>query len=148
MVGGKRRGRTLPPVFDETLGMYCEDVDLNLRARLRGWRCLYVPEAVVRHKLSATGGGPLASYYVGRNLLYLLAKDVPAPLLRRNALHIARAQIRYLLESLRHIREQAARARLRGQLTGLLTWPRYRAVRRQVLAGMRIDLATFARWLH
>jgi GT2 family glycosyltransferase len=147
MVGGKRRSRILPPVFDETLGMYCEDVDLNLRARLRGWRCVNVPGAMVRHKLSATGGGPLASYYVGRNLLYLLAKDVPTPVLTRNALAIARAQLRYLVESLVHIREPAARARLRGQLRGLLTWPRYRAARRQVQAGARVDAATFAGWL-
>jgi GT2 family glycosyltransferase len=147
MVGGKRRGPTLPPVFDESLGMYCEDVDLNLRARLRGWRCVYVPGAVVRHKLSATGGGPLASYYVGRNLLYLLAKDVPASLLLRNAPRIVGAQLRFLLESLVHIREQAARARLRGQLRGLLTWPRYLPARRTILAGARVDAATFGRWL-
>jgi GT2 family glycosyltransferase len=147
MVGGKRRGRTLPPVFDESLGMYCEDVDLNLRARLRGWRCVYVPGAVVRHKLSATGGGPLASYYVGRNLLYLLAKDVPTPVLVRNAPRIIRAQIGFLLQSLVHLRERAARARLRGQLRGLLTWPRYLPARRQVLAGARVDAPTFAAWL-
>lgn len=147
MVGGKRRGHILPPVFDESLGMYCEDVDLNLRARLRGWRCVYVPGAVVRHKLSATGGGPLASYYVGRNLLYLLAKDVPTPVLLRNAPRIARAQCRFFLQSLVHFRERAARARLRGQLRGLLTWPRYLRARRQVLAGARVDAATFAGWL-
>jgi len=26
---------------------------------------LYAPEALVYHKLSATGGGPVASYYTG-----------------------------------------------------------------------------------
>jgi GT2 family glycosyltransferase len=55
-------------VFDEDLVMYCEDVDLNVRARLRGMRTVYVPRAVVYHRLSATGGGALASYYCGRNL--------------------------------------------------------------------------------
>jgi GT2 family glycosyltransferase len=42
--------------FDETFFMYCEDVDLNWRAQLAGWRCWYTPAAVVYHKLSATGG--------------------------------------------------------------------------------------------
>ena len=43
--------------FDEDLFMYCEDVDLNWRAQIAGYKCLYVPEAVVYHCLSATGGG-------------------------------------------------------------------------------------------
>jgi GT2 family glycosyltransferase len=147
MVGGKRRGGPLRGVLDESLVMYCEDVDLNLRARLRGWRCVYVPTAVVRHHLSATGGGPLASYYVGRNFLYLLAKTIPAQVLLRNAPRILGAQLRFTLQSLRHIREPAARARLRGQVTGLLTWPRYLEVRRRLLAAARVDAATFAGWL-
>ncbi|UCC65120.1 MAG: glycosyltransferase family 2 protein, partial [Anaerolineae bacterium] len=50
-------------LFDESFFMYCEDVDLNWRAQLAGWRCWYTPKAIVYHKLSATGGGPLASYY-------------------------------------------------------------------------------------
>ena len=147
MVGGKRRSGRLGGVFDESLGMYCEDVDLNLRARLRGWHCIYVPGAVVQHKLSATGGGPLASFYVGRNLIYLLAKDVPGPVLLRNAGRIAGAQLRFLAQSLRHIREPAARARLRGQITGLLTWPRYLPARRHTLQAARVTPAMFARWL-
>ena len=44
-------------VFDEDLGSYCEDVDLNWRARLAGYGCVYAPLAVVYHHLSATGGG-------------------------------------------------------------------------------------------
>jgi GT2 family glycosyltransferase len=40
--------------------MYCEDVDLNLRARLHGMRTIFVPTAIVYHRLSATGGGASA----------------------------------------------------------------------------------------
>ncbi|HMA32959.1 MAG TPA: glycosyltransferase family 2 protein, partial [Chloroflexia bacterium] len=96
---------SLPPVFDQALTMYCEDVDLNLRARLQGYRCVYVPTARVRHMLSASGGGVLASYYCGRNFLYLLAKMVPGPVLRRNAGRILAAQARFAREALRHSRE-------------------------------------------
>jgi len=35
--------------FDEDFFAYCEDADLAWRARLRGWRCRYVPEAVAYH---------------------------------------------------------------------------------------------------
>jgi GT2 family glycosyltransferase len=112
-------------VFDEDLVMYCEDVDLNLRARLRGFRTVYVPRAVVYHRLSATGGGSLASYYCGRNFILVWAKNMPGALVLRYWPAMLRAQIGLALHALRHIREPAARARLRGQLDGLRTLPRF-----------------------
>jgi GT2 family glycosyltransferase len=127
--------------------MYCEDVDLNLRARLRGYRCVYVPGARVRHKLSASGGGVLASYYCGRNFLYLLAKVVPGAALRRNAGAIARAQLRFAAAALRHLREPAARARLRGMGVGLLTWPRFLPARRRLLRAPGAQPAALAAWI-
>lgn len=36
--------------FDENYFAYYEDVDLSWRARLKGWRCLYVPEAIAYHR--------------------------------------------------------------------------------------------------
>lgn len=35
--------------FDESYYTYLEDVELNLRARLHGFRCLYLPQAIVYH---------------------------------------------------------------------------------------------------
>jgi len=35
--------------FDESFFLYREEVDLAWRARLRGWRCVYVPSAVAYH---------------------------------------------------------------------------------------------------
>jgi len=127
--------------------MYCEDVDLNLRARLHGYRCLYVPSARVRHHLSASGGGVLASYYCGRNFLYLLAKAVPTPTLRRHAAAIAAAQLRFAVEAVRHAREPAARARLRGMAVGLLGWPRFLPARRRLFAAPGADAAALDRWI-
>jgi len=112
-------------VLDEDLVMYCEDVDLNLRARLHGFRTLYVPRAVVYHRLSTTGGGPLASYYCGRNFLLVWAKNMPGRLARRHWPAMLQAQLGFTLHSLRHIREPAARARLRGQLAGLRALPHF-----------------------
>jgi|DewCreStandDraft_1066081.scaffolds.fasta_scaffold00108_99 GT2 family glycosyltransferase len=68
-------------LFDERFGSYLEDVDLAWRARLAGWRCLYVPAAVVRHAHSATGGegSPFKNYYLGRNKLWCIAKNYPWP---------------------------------------------------------------------
>ncbi|MBV8902159.1 MAG: glycosyltransferase family 2 protein [Acidobacteriia bacterium] len=69
--------------FDESFFLYCEDTDLGLRARWAGWKCLYVPDAVVEHHYSQTAGraSPLKAYYVERNRLFVLAKNFPAPLL-------------------------------------------------------------------
>lgn len=112
-------------VFDEDLVMYCEDVDLNLRARLHGFRTIFVPQAVVYHRLSATGGGTLASYYCGRNFMLVWAKNMPPVVLRRFWPHLVVSQLGFALHSLRHFREPAARARLRGQIAGLRVLPRF-----------------------
>jgi len=127
-------------LLDEDLEMYCEDVDLNLRARMAGYRCLYVPQARVYHRLSATGGGTLASFYNGRNVIALLAKDIPRDLLRRHWWRILRAQLRYTGESLRHLREPAARARLYGQLAGLAFIPSMVRKRAAIQAARRISV--------
>ena len=107
---------------DESVFMYCEDVDLNWRSQAAGWKCWYTPEAVVFHKLSATGGGPIASYYTGRNTLWVIAKNYPVRLLRKYWLQVAAAQWTITRDAIRAWRGEAARARLRGQLAGLLGW--------------------------
>jgi GT2 family glycosyltransferase len=124
-------------LFDEDFFYSCEDVDLAWRAQIAGWNCWYVPDAVVYHKLSATGGGPIASFYDGRNFLYLIAKDYPLGLLRRFWPRVLQAQLRLAGEALRAWRGAAARARLRGMLAGLLTWPRVAHKRPQVFARCR-----------
>lgn len=125
-------------LFDEDLIAYCEDVDLNLRARLAGYRCYFVPTARIYHRVSATGGGPLASYLCGRNFILVLAKDAPATMLRRNWQRILGAQLRLAAEALKHGREPAARARLRGQLAALVALPRFLAKRKAVQARRRV----------
>jgi GT2 family glycosyltransferase len=109
--------------FDPALFMYMEDVDLAWRLQLLGWKSIYVPEARVYHQLSATGGGVLASYYTGRNTLWVIARNWPGELFRRHWRAIVRAQLRIAADALRAWRGQAARARLRGQLAGLLGLP-------------------------
>ena len=69
--------------FDGSFFLYCEDTDLGLRARWAGWKCLYVPEAVVEHHYSHSAGraSPLKAYYVERNRLFVLAKNFPLGML-------------------------------------------------------------------
>jgi len=41
--------------FDESYFVMLEDVDLDWRAQLRGWKCLYTPRAIAYHYRSASG---------------------------------------------------------------------------------------------
>jgi GT2 family glycosyltransferase len=134
--------------FDHNFWMYLEDVDLAWRLHLLGWQVLFAPQARLYHHLSASGGGVLSSFYTGRNTLWTIAKDVPGPLLRRHFGRIVRAQWRIAWEALRAWRGQAARARLRGQLAGLLTLPRVLAWRRATQSTRRVSIEDLARLMN
>lgn len=126
-------------LLDEDFFFSCEDVDLGWRAQLAGWRCVYAPRAVVYHKLKATGGGVTASYYDGRNFIWIIAKNYPSSLWQLNRGLILRRQWSLFVEALRAWRGAAARARIRGMLAGLIGLPRMRRKRRAVQALRRVD---------
>lgn len=67
--------------FDEDYFSYFEDIDLGFRLRLNGGKCLYVPDAVVRHVGSASTGrrSDFSVYYGYRNLMWTFIKDMPDP---------------------------------------------------------------------
>jgi len=134
-------------VLDESLKMYLEDVDLNLRLRLRGRRTLYLPGAKVRHRLSATGGGTRASYQCGRNFIAVAAKDLPIETWQTGWAAIILSQLQYAFFSLRHLRLPTERARLRGQWDGLLALPTVLQQRKQVQANRRVSAEYFERLL-
>jgi len=71
--------------FDEDFFASHEDVDLSYRARLRGYRCRYVTDAIVRHHGSATLGkqSAFAVYHGQRNLEWVYVKNTPAVILAR-----------------------------------------------------------------
>jgi len=126
-------------ILDESLVMYLEDVDLSLRLRLRGKRCLYVPGAVVHHHLSATGGGVRASYQCGRNFLVVALKNMPDEVLRQNLGNIILSQLGYALFSLRHLRLNTERARLRGQWDALKAIPQTLRQRKKVQSARTVS---------
>jgi GT2 family glycosyltransferase len=126
-------------LLDEDFFFSCEDVDLGWRAQLAGWPCIYAPNAIVYHKLKATGGGATASYYDGRNFLWLIAKNYPAPLWKRYRGAIIRTQGTLFIEAVRAWRGEAARARIRGLLAGLIGLPPMLHKRRAVQALRRVD---------
>src|SRR5262249_38048819 len=69
-------------LLDEDLFLYVEDVDLSLRARAAGFAVVFVPNAVVRHKGSASSGGKSSTtnmYYSTRNTIVVSERNRPLP---------------------------------------------------------------------
>ena len=69
--------------FDERFFALGEDLDLSFRARLAGYKCLYVPGAIVYHKIGRTVGqnSDFLLYHSRRNVEYTYFKNMPFPLI-------------------------------------------------------------------
>ena len=80
-----------------------------------------------------------ASYFDGRNSIWLLAKNMPASLLRKYAWRILARQTWLAWSALKAWRGPEARARLRGMVSGLLTLRGALKKRRRVQAMKRVS---------
>lgn len=69
--------------FDEDFFAYADDAELGLRARLAGWRCIYIPTAAAFHHHGSTLGrfSPERLVLIERNRVWLAAKLFPWRLL-------------------------------------------------------------------
>jgi GT2 family glycosyltransferase len=130
--------------YDRDYFAFYEDVDLNVRARIAGWRFEYVPEAVVWHLGSASwlAGAPRPAAWnarlVARNRIVTQARFMPAGALPRIAAVEAGALVRAA-------RQRRLLATLRGKLEGLSRLPAALRERRRLAAVG--DLAAARRWL-
>ena len=69
-------------LLDEELFLYAEDLEWSLRIREAGFAVVYVPDARVRHRVSAATGGagsPTTTYYETRNTLSVVERYRPLP---------------------------------------------------------------------
>ncbi len=65
--------------FDERFFCYCEDVDLGMRLQMSDEKCVFLPEALVHHKGSATSGrySYFTMYHGFRNRTWAYLKNMP-----------------------------------------------------------------------
>ena len=84
--------------FDEDFFLYVDDVDIGLRARLAGWKCVYAPGAIVYHKYSATteAYSALKAFLVERNRIWVVMKCFPGPMVLTSVYHTL---ARYLVQA-------------------------------------------------
>jgi GT2 family glycosyltransferase len=137
-----RRG-TLEVVggFDEAYFAYYEDLDWAFRAQLAGFRCRYVPTAVLYHRGSATLGRGITDfngYQLWRNPIWLVVKCFPAGALVRHAPAIARGQLGNLYVAVRARKLKVWARAMRDALRGL---PAALAKRRVVQRTRKVSLA-------
>jgi GT2 family glycosyltransferase len=125
-------------LFDSDFGSYCEDVDLSWRAQLAGYRCVYAPGSVLYHKVSATGKGTLRSFYVARNTIWTLLKNLPATLWRRHRQEIVAAQGQRFIDACLAWRGAEARATIRGQMASVTGLPQVLRKRARIQARRRV----------
>lgn len=131
--------------FDEDFFAYADDAELGLRAQIAGWKCLYIPDAVVRHHRGATLGvrSPRRLELIERNRVLLAVKLFPWSLLWLNGLYYAMRLGAGLIAAVTGEGEvgkypgvrgklQAALALLTGDCQALPLLPRMLAKRREV----------------
>jgi GT2 family glycosyltransferase len=134
--------------FDEDFFVSHEDVDLSYRARLLGYPCYYVADAIVRHHGSATLGriSRFAVFHGQRNLEWVYLKNSPASVLVRTlpghlvynaaaALHFTRAGMLgpfvraklAALAGLPRVLRKRARVQRSRRVSGGAIWPHLEA---------------------
>ncbi|AHY45516.1 putative glycosyltransferase [Rubrobacter radiotolerans] len=125
-------------LFDEDFGSYCEDGDLNFRAQLAGYRCLYVPGSAVYHVGGGATGGKrsaTATRLGTRNSLNLLVKNLPLALLPHLLPFFLPGQILRLLSA---AASGVLGAHLRGLWEAVGMAPLMLRKRREVQAGRKL----------
>jgi len=128
--------------FDGRFFCYFEDVDLNLRLQVAGGRCLYVPEARVRHVggASSDSGREFAIYHSQRNVVWTFVKSAPPHVFWRYL-------PMHLLLNVGSVVTYAARGHtrtlLRAKRDALLGLPAMLKSRRTIMRARAFDRATF-----
>jgi GT2 family glycosyltransferase len=132
--------------FDSTFFAYYEDVDLDWRAQLRGWKAHYVPTAVAEHERGHKGDERQRSAFAIRHslknrYLMMVRNDRPADALRCLGVILVTEVLRFVNYGMN--RPTA----LTGYVQVFWRLPHALATRRQIQRRRLIAGPAFRRWL-
>lgn len=129
-------------LFDEDYFAYLEDVDLGLRAQSAGYKCWYVPTAVIYHLgCGTTGSGyhPLVVRLSSQNNWNTIIKNIPGPLLFKFLPQIAYWQLYYFAVVI--VRGGQVLPWLEGTARALRLLPRMLQKRAQIRHQRKVPLS-------
>lgn len=146
--------------FDRRFFAYADDIDIGLRGRLMGLKCLYIPTAVAHHRLSASLGSfsSLKVYLVERNRLWVLIKCFPVRYLLQAPFYTL---LRYFYNLAGIFRHQGPASRfvkeasfgkilwltIRGYLSTLRNLPYLLGERSRIFREKKVSVGEFGTWL-
>lgn len=124
-------------LFDDDFFAYYEDVDISWRAQLAGWKVLFVPTAVVHHRISATSSRikGFSSYHTFKNLRLLIVKNT-SPSLRKYI--YPRFYLAYSFFQLKALFSPNAIPMLKGSFAGIRLTPKKLRERREILKSQTV----------
>jgi len=128
--------------FAETYFCYYEDVELGLRLRLAGERCIQLAGARVRHVASAIAGenSEFSRYHITRNRIWTFLRTMPAPVFHL-ILPLLLAQLG-LIVLLGPVRGDSA-VRARAIRDALAAFPAVMKQRAAIQASRKAGICTF-----
>ncbi len=146
-------------LLDEDFFLYVEDVDIGLRGRIAGWRCVYVPDALVYHKYSATTEpySPLKAYLVERNRIWVVIKCFPLDMILLSPFYTL---LRYAFQGYGAMTGTGASGRLmkstsvfralrilmKAYITALARFGRMIRKRKEIMRLQRAEKSEFRAW--
>ena len=127
-------------LFDEDFFAYFEDLDLDFRAQLRGYKCLYVPMAVVYHIGGGTAkwGSTEHIYFCSRNRITVLLKNMPLSLLLKNLLGILWIELKDTIAGCIFLGPYR-KMMLKGKMDALWQLPKISKKRRKIQRSRKVS---------
>ena len=123
--------------LDDDFFAYNEDVDLCFRAQLTGWNCIFVPEAVVWHRVSFStkSFSDRSIYWSKRNSFWVMIKNMPAGIFFKYFFHIVGYN---LLSDLRWLLGLRIKPVFKGRWDALLKLPSMLKKRKKIMANRKV----------
>jgi GT2 family glycosyltransferase len=129
-------------LFDDDYFAYLEDVDIGLRAQSAGYKCIYIPSAVIYHLgCGTTGSGysPLVVKLSAQNNWNTIVKNIPGPLLIKFLPHICYWQLYYFAVVI--VRGGQLVPWLKGSFAALALLPKMLGKRKVINAKRKVSHA-------